>query len=251
MDAGALQRTHYERIYDAYERHYYDPTAIRYRERFIYSWLFDGLDLNGKTVADLASGSGHNSLAILRRFPGALVTGFDVSPSACRDYTRNTGRPAVLCDLTKPIETADRFDCALVIGGLHHCVSNLKTTLEYISRLVKPGGTFLLVEPNAACFLELIRKLWYRADRHFQADTERALTHGELTNLTPNFSPSAVRYFGGPAYFLLCNSLIMRVPLWLKPAIERPLTVLETAYNALPGHKPFPAFMAKWRQLTG
>jgi len=248
MDAGDLQRAHYERIHDAYTAHYYDATAIRYRERFIYDWLFDGLDLDGRSVADLASGSGHNSLALLRRFPRAEVTGFDVSPSACRDYTRLTGRPSVECDLTQPMDVPAPFDCALVVGGLHHCVADLATALANVERLVRPGGTFLLVEPNAACFLEGLRRLWYRADPHFQAETERALTHEELAALAPGFAPARVRYFGGPGYFLLCNSLVMRVPLALKPVIERPLAGLEAAYNALPGRRPFPAFMARWRR---
>jgi len=248
MDAGDLQRAHYERIHDAYTAHYYDATAIRYRERFIYDWLFDGLDLDGRSVADLASGSGHNSLALLRRFPRAEVTGFDVSPSACRDYTRLTGRPSVECDLTQPMDVPAPFDCALVVGGLHHCVADLATALANVERLVRPGGAFLLVEPNAACFLEGLRRLWYRADPHFQAETERALTHEELAALAPGFAPARVRYFGGPGYFLLCNSLVMRVPLALKPVIERPLAGLEAAYNALPGRRPFPAFMARWRR---
>jgi hypothetical protein len=55
------QKQHYEAIHTNYEDHYYDAQSMAYRERFYYDPLFEGLDLNGCRVADLASGSGHNS----------------------------------------------------------------------------------------------------------------------------------------------------------------------------------------------
>src|SRR6476660_5880416 len=87
------QKRHYEAIHTNYEDHYYDAQSMAYRERFYYDPLFEGLDLNGCTVADLASGSGHSSVALLKRFPKAVVTGFDISSSACEAYRRNVGRP--------------------------------------------------------------------------------------------------------------------------------------------------------------
>jgi hypothetical protein len=42
----------------------YDASSMAYRDRFVYDIMFRGLDLNGKDVADLAAGSGHNSLAV-------------------------------------------------------------------------------------------------------------------------------------------------------------------------------------------
>src|ERR1700737_4489299 len=100
QSAGRSQKEHYESIHEIYESHYYDEQSMAYRERFYYDPLFDELDLNGCAVADLASGSGHNSLAVLRRFPKAIVTGFDISTAACEDYRRNVGRPGIETDLT-------------------------------------------------------------------------------------------------------------------------------------------------------
>jgi SAM-dependent methyltransferase len=248
---SARQKAHYEAIHDAYEAHYYDAESMAYRERFFYDPLFAGLDLNRKKVADLASGSGHNSLAILQRFPTAEPTGFDISSAACAAYRRNVGRPAIECDLTKTISAAgEQYDVAVIVGGLHHCVAALDMAVDNVARIVKPGGAFLLVEPNRDCYLELVRRLWYLLDRkYFDAATEAALSHDAvLARSNGRFDLVSVGYMGGPGYFLISQSLLFRIPKRVKTAIVRPLTTLEYIYNRLPGRYPFPYFVARWRR---
>lgn len=243
------QKHHFEKIHDQYEAHYYDAASMAYRDEFIYRPLFDGLDFNGKSVADLASGSGHNSKAVLEYFPGASVTGFDISPKACRAYEMNVGHKAYELDLTKPLNLDLKFDAAMVIGGLHHCVSDLPQTIKNISRLVKPNGLLLMVEPNSAHFLEAVRKRWYKLDAYFDEDSEHALDHDEILSMAaPYFTEEFKRYMGGPAYFFVLNSMIMRVPLKLKPYISPPFMVLERCYSHLPGRAPFNVFLARWQR---
>ena len=74
MDSSR-QKQHYTAIHDAYEAHYYDAPSMAYRSRFIYRWLFDGVDFRGAIVADLACGSGYNSLALKERFDGVRTVG--------------------------------------------------------------------------------------------------------------------------------------------------------------------------------
>jgi SAM-dependent methyltransferase len=128
----------------------------------------------------LACGSGHNSLALLKRFPNAMVTGFDISSAACEDYRRNIGRPCIESDLTRPLLEPGVFDAAMVVGGVHHCVADLPTVLHNLANMLKPGGRLLMLEPNRAFVLEVARWLWNRLDKYFDAATERALTHSEL-----------------------------------------------------------------------
>ena len=122
------QRVHYERIHDDYETHYYDATSMAFRERFIYDLMFRGLDLNGKDVADLAAGSGHNSRAVQERFPQVRVAGFDISSRACESYRRIVGAEAFQLDLTAENEQLARFDVAMIVGGLP------RNPLEPVSR---------------------------------------------------------------------------------------------------------------------
>lgn len=243
------QQQHYESIHDAYEAHYYDAPSMDYRYRFIYAPLIAGIDLSQASVADLACGSGHNSLALRSFFPQVRTTGYDISDAACRDYSLRTGRPARRIDLTRPFDIEEVHDAAMVFGGLHHCVLDLETTFRNVARLVRPGGHLLMLEPSNDSVLSAIRRIWYRKDRWFEADSEEALKHDEIAaRAKPYFTPERVDYFGGPAFYLILNSLIMRVPLGAKPALAKVLFPIERAYNVLPGRWPFAAFMAVWRR---
>lgn len=251
MSSGSeRQSAHYDSILGDYDRHYFDSHARHYRERFFYDPLFAGLSLDGKTVLDLACGSGYNSLAILKRFPDARVGGIDISPEACAAYERVVQRSAHRLDLTDPAAVLPPpADVAVVIGGLHHCANELGSTLDNISRLIVAGGWLLLAEPNAEFFLNAVRRSWYRHDRYFDAETERPLCYSELLDLgSSRFRPVEVRYMGGLGYFLVLNSLLFRLPHGLKRAISRPLSAFDGWYNRLGGKAPFPYFIARWQR---
>lgn len=246
---SSRQKELYEEIHDDYEAHYYDGPSRAFRERFMWDVLFRGVDLSGKTVADLACGSGVNTLALLERFPDAQPVGFDISAKACAAYTRNTGFPAHELDLTKGGDPGVQVDAAMVWGGIHHCVADLEGTFQTIARLVRPGGWLLMSEPNRRYVLESARTLWYRMDPYFDASTEAALDHERIGDLaSPWFERHSVDFLGGPAYFLIYNSLILRVPRKAKTAIAPPLFLAERLYNHLPGRFWYPYFLARWRR---
>jgi len=248
-EASDRQAQHYDRILSEYDRHYYDVQSTAYRERFIIDPLLEGLDMGSWQVADLACGSGATSLSLRRRFPGVRMTGFDISPAACKTYEQRVERPCHILDLTKPVEGQQRFDAAIIMGGLHHCVADLETTLANVARMLKPGAPFLLFEPNREYFLQFARDLWYRVDGYFDAGTEDGLAHGDLLRRAGGaFDVDRVRYFGGPAFFLIYNSLIFRMPHRLKQAVSPPLMALEAGFNRLPGKRLFSSFTARWRR---
>jgi len=242
-----LQKKHYEKIHDDYEQSYYDASSMAFRQKFVYDVMFQGLDLNNKNVADLAAGSGFNSLALIERYPQAKITGFDISSKACTAYRNNTGCDAYEADLTQPIDIEQAFDVAMIFGGIHHCVADLDSTFLNIASILKPGGLLLMWEPNKECFLEGIRRFWYQADKYFEADTEDSLVHQKILNLaSQHYSSLDVYYMGGPAYFLILNSLIFRIPISAKQIIAPPLFWTEQVYNKLPGKTWFPYFIARW-----
>jgi SAM-dependent methyltransferase len=247
--ASERQIAQFEKIHHDYVAHYYDTWSMRYREEFIFPFISNGQDLNGKRVAELACGSGYNSLALRERFPRVRLTGFDISPPACADYARNLGAPATQVDLTRPIDVAERFDLAFVIGGLHHCVSDLDQTLANVAKILTPGGFFVMLEPNAQFFLEAIRKLWYRLDGSFDAATEHALNHDQLLKSAERYFHCAdVKYFGGPAYFGVLNSMILRIPLGAKPVLSPPLIAMERLWNRIPGRRMHNVFLGRWQR---
>ena len=248
-EASDRQAGHYDRILSDYDRHYYDAQSTQYRERFIIDPLVRGLDMSGWQVADLACGSGSTSLSLRRRFPGVELTGFDISPQAVSNYQERVERPCHVLDLTKPYESEPRFDAAIIMGGLHHCVADLETTLANVAGLLKPGAPFLMFEPNREYFLQFARDLWYRVDTYFDAATEDGLAHGDLLARAKGaFQAEQIGYFGGPAFFLVYNSLVFRIPHGLKRLVSPPLMALEAGYNHLPGKRLFASFTARWRR---
>lgn len=245
--SSTRQAEHYDRIISSYDEHYYDDDSLAYRREFILEPLLSGLDLRGKRVADLACGSGQTSLFLMERFPGVEPSGFDISPEASRRYREATGRPGVAFDLTKDAAPDELFDAAIVVGGLHHCVANLPGALKTVSQMVKPGGSFLMFEPNADYVLQFARRIWYKADSYFDADTEAALSHDALLSIAgSDFSCQTVRYFGGPAFFLIYNSLVLRLPHRLKRKVAPALLAIERGHNRIPGRWAHASFTARW-----
>ena len=140
------QQQHYNSINDIYRNHYYDSTAMRYRKKFLFDFLFKDINFNDLKIADIASGAGHNSLSIIKKFPNAKTVGFDISDKACAEYRENTGNESIKVDLTEQQDFKQEFDIVIVIGGLHHCVSNLKQTMNNINNMLKPGGYFSITD---------------------------------------------------------------------------------------------------------
>jgi SAM-dependent methyltransferase len=243
------QQQHFETIHDAYVSHYYDAASMAYREEFILGPLLEGIDLNHKTVAEIACGSGYNSLYLKGRFPGISLHGFDISPRACADYENNVGAPCSQVDLTIPGTPPQRFDVAIVVGGLHHCVTDLPMTLRNLGQMIEPGGLLLMMEPNSDYMLEAVRKFWYRHDSMFEHESEAALNYEEIAAMaSADFVPEMVRHGGGPAFFAIYNSMVLRVPHGLKPYIAPPLTLAERAWSRLPMRVMHAMFLARWRR---
>jgi len=244
------QKAHFEQLHDTYEAHYYDKWSMRYRDEFIYNVLWGDLDLNGKKIAELACGSGHNTEALLKAFPRAEVVGFDISPPACRDYELRTGMPAKQVDLMLPWQDGTGFDVVFIVGGLHHCVRGMPQVLDNVGRMLTPGGLFLMQEPNARFFLEAVRKIWYRNDKMFDAENEAAIDHNSIFSAAqPQFALQQIKYSGGPAYFLVLQSMILRIPRPVKHAISAPLIVIERLWDHLPGQRFHNTFLARWQRL--
>ena len=249
MISTARQKELFEQIHDQYYEGSTDQYALAYKETFVRKWILS--HLNGShSLIELASGIGSTASWLRQQTDGLEISGCDISERAAEDFRSLHNRPCYVADLTKPFDIGHKFDTVVITGGIHHLIADLNTAFENIRKLLNNGGRLIMTEPNADFMLQAARKLWYEIDKsNFDAANEEALSHDALFREHGNgFSLVGLKYYGGPAYFLLCLNWILRVPSSSKRWLAPPLMHIERLYSALPGRWPFASFMACWEK---
>jgi SAM-dependent methyltransferase len=225
MDTENTQREHYNRIAADYEAQYGDPDGLTYRGKFLYEPMFAGLDLEGRSVLEALSGSGHATDFLLTQ-KRAVVTGLDISEEAIASFkARWPSCQAISAPITASGLADESFDCIVVVMGLHHLHPHLAEAIREIHRLLRKGGVFCFTEPHQESIFNRLRAIWYRHDSLF-ADNEESLDIEALKReFAGLFEFRMEQHVGSAAYLLVLNSMIFRVPLWAKriysPALMR------------------------------
>ncbi|MFB7382184.1 putative RNA methyltransferase [Kitasatospora purpeofusca] len=113
----------------------------------------DGGDGPGALVADLGAGTGHYLAHVLDALPGRPGAALDISKYALRRAARAHPRiGAVVCDAWRPLPLLDAS------AGLVLNVFAPRNGPE-IRRVLRPGGTLLLVSPTSRHLRELVDAL--------------------------------------------------------------------------------------------
>jgi len=248
--AEGIQREHYNRIAAAYQAQYGDPDGVKYREKFLYEPLFAALDLEGKRVLEALSGSGHVTGYLLAQ-KGAVVTGLDISEEAIAGFQQRWKNCEAICaPITNSGSPAETFDAVVVVMGLHHLQPNLSEAMREIHRLLRTGGTLCFVEPHQESGFNGLRSLWYRRDSLF-ADNEQSLDIAALKKeFAELFDFKVEKYVGGPAYLLVLNSMIFRVPLWLKRVYSPAMIGVERLMSRFHSPRFSLAVVCQWQKKS-
>ncbi|HEY2972804.1 MAG TPA: class I SAM-dependent methyltransferase [Pyrinomonadaceae bacterium] len=248
MHAEGTQRQHYNRIAAEYEAQYGDVDGVTYREEFLYRPMFAGLDLEGRSVLEALSGSGH-ATGYLLRDKKALVTGLDISEEAIASFkTRWPACQAICSSITASGLPDESFDCIVVVMGLHHLQPHLSDVLSEIHRLLRKGGVFCFAEPHRESAFSRLRAIWYRHDSLF-ADNEESLDIEPLKRECEGlFEFRVEKYVGSVAYLLVLNSMIFRVPLWLKRMYSPALMCLEKMLAGFHSRRFSLAIICQWKR---
>lgn len=243
-----LQKEHYEEIVPLYEAHYSDACSQKYREKFIYQPMFEGLDISGLKVLEAMCGSGQTTKYL--RPKNALMTGLDISPKAIKAFQERWPDCAAVCTsaLDSGLES-NSFDCVVVVGGLHHMHPHVSQAIQEIHRVLRVGGFFCFMEPHSGSFPNLIRKQWYKHDRFF-SDNEAAIDMDALKKeFSSCFKFRKEIYRGNIAFLLVLNSLIFRIPPRLKPIYTPALMSLESVFNKLQGKLLSCFVLSQWQKI--
>lgn len=119
----------------------------RHIERFVQH---SGIEQKDK-ILEVGCGMGKFTLPLLKK--GYNITGLDLSPILLQkllEYNDNTFKIDLIASdiLEVPAELNGQFDKVIGFFTLHHFL-NLEIYLQAMSRVLKPGGTIVFLEPNA------------------------------------------------------------------------------------------------------
>lgn len=247
-DAENLQKQHYDSIASKYAAHYGDKWSQRYRARFVNEPMLGDVDLSGMEVLDAMCGSGETTEYLLRR--GARVTGLDISEKQiCLFQERFPDCRAHCGSILSTDFPSDAFDCIVAVGGLHH-IDNTSLAINEVYRVLKPGGLFCFEEPHKDSLPDLVRQFWCRRDKLFAAN-EAAIDLNVLKQVFfRQFEFLKEEYIGNIAYLLVLNSMVFRIPLWMKTVYAELLMYAESAIKGMQGKRLSCAVICRWKKRT-
>jgi SAM-dependent methyltransferase len=249
-NSDEMQKRLYNSIASQYALHYGDRWSQDFRRRFVNEPMLGGVELSGKEVLDAMCGSGETTEYLLSR--GARVTGLDISEQEIHRFQECFPTCKACCQsiLSTGFE-GNSFDCVVVMGGLHHVHPNCSRAISEIHRVLKPGGLFCFHEPHAGSFPDMARKLWYKHDRKRFAENEAAIDLDALKQeFSTRFAFEKEEYGGNVAYLLVMNSLMLRIPHWMKRYYSSALMPLESAIRRIQGKRLSCIVICRWRKLT-
>ena len=132
--------------------------------------LDDALSATGARVAEIGPGGGWAAVAVARAYPNARVDGFDIDAASCELANANV-RAAGLADRVtithKDAGSTDlegRYDLVCAFECVHDMPDPV-SVLATMRRLVKPGGTVLVMDERVGeefgAVGDLIERLFY------------------------------------------------------------------------------------------
>jgi SAM-dependent methyltransferase len=135
--------------------------------------------------------------------------GFDYSGEiVAAAKARGDGVNVWQADATTVDLPAASYDVAVILGGLHHVPFAADEVMKRVGAALKPGGYFINFEPtDGNSLFRLARRIIYRRNRIFDAETERAFSLPELKAMMRGAGLEPVRliHAGLAAYTLYYN----------------------------------------------
>ncbi|MEJ7705392.1 MAG: class I SAM-dependent methyltransferase [Geodermatophilaceae bacterium] len=151
--AGVGWGEHHHELFEGCER-FFGPS---YRSFLIQSWIpaLDGVEAKlhqGARVADVGCGHGASTLLLAEAYPESTVVGIDPhagSLDAARKRAADQGLgDRVSFEIGTAQDFGGRYDLVCIFDALHDMGDPAGACRHVLSTLA-PGGTFMVVEPNA------------------------------------------------------------------------------------------------------
>jgi 2-polyprenyl-3-methyl-5-hydroxy-6-metoxy-1,4-benzoquinol methylase len=160
-----------------------------YVNALVQSWLpaLDGvveLLTKGATVADIGCGHGISTIIMAQAFPNATFTGYDFHPgsiAAATAHAKAHGVENARFEVGRAQDFPGNYDFITCFDCLHD-MGDPVAAATHIRKALKPGGTWMVVEPNAGNRLEdninPVGRLYYSASTMICVPTSLAQETG-------------------------------------------------------------------------
>jgi 2-polyprenyl-3-methyl-5-hydroxy-6-metoxy-1,4-benzoquinol methylase len=160
-----------------------------YVNALVQSWLpaLDGVvDLltKGAAVADIGCGHGISTIIMAKAFPNSTFTGYDFHPgsiAAATAHAKAHGVENVRFEVGRAQDFPGSYDFVTCFDCLHDMGDPIAAA-THIRKALKPGGTWMVVEPNAGNRLEdninPVGRLYYSASTMICVPTSLAQETG-------------------------------------------------------------------------
>jgi 2-polyprenyl-3-methyl-5-hydroxy-6-metoxy-1,4-benzoquinol methylase len=173
----------------------------------------------GARIVDAACGAGWSTQALARRYPEAVVHGFDLDDTSIALARRNVAGTDVagrvvfeVCDLAEPAE--EPYDVALMFEALHD-LSHPVQVLDACRRSLVPSGVLLVADEHAA---EEFTAPGDEFERLFYGSSVLVCLPGSLADggvgTGAAIRPATVRRYAAEAGFASCEIADIDSPLF-------------------------------------
>jgi len=216
MNSQEIQRKHYNKIAFEYINKRSNKTTLAYRNCLWKEFLrLIKIEINKDKnclCLEAMCGDCEGSVRLYKMFKNFRFEAFDYSEEMVKYAKHNKiYKDGILVirqlDILK-FNEKHKFDCVILIGGIHHVYKNAQEVINKINRAIKPGGIFINFEPsNNLWILSKIREIIYNRNSVFESSSEHDFKLGDYNRMLANSGFKIIRQFypGLLGYVLFYN----------------------------------------------
>jgi SAM-dependent methyltransferase len=206
--AGMGWHEHHHTLFEGTERAF----RSHYANFLVQQWIpaLEGVGdrlRRGAVVADVGCGHGASTILLARAFPQSYFRGFDYHETSIAQARRRAEEAGVGERITFEVASAKNFPAAdydlVTFFDCLHDLGDPTGAAEHVRTTLGPGGTWMIVEPNANDRLEdnlnPINRIFYSASTMFCTPASLAQEVGEA--LGAQAGEARVRALVGKAGF--------------------------------------------------
>lgn len=181
MKSQEVQRKHYNKIAFEYINKRSNPTTLAYRNclwtEFLRLIKFEINKDENSLCLEAMCGACEGSIRLYKVFKKFRFEAFDYSEEMVKYAKHNKMcKDGILVvkqlDILK-FNKKRKYDCVILIGGIHHVFKSAKKVINSINKSLKPGGIFINFEPtNNLWILSKIREMIYNRNSVFESSSE-------------------------------------------------------------------------------